>query len=88
MNVFQAVSNSRIPQTRILLFSLSMALDALWVIVSTLSNLLQKGFKESIREETMFHISQSFKLVFTGRWFKRFLRDEIMPLQIICEVNA
>lgn len=88
IGVYKAVSNSRIAQTRILLFSLSMALDALWVIVSTLSNLNQKGFKEPIREETVFPISQSFKLMFTGRWFKRFLRAEIMPLQIICEVNA
>ena len=88
MNVYQAITNSRIPQTRILLFSLSMALDALWVIASALSTILKDGFKECIREETVFHISQSNKLVFTGRWFKRFIRDEIMPLEIICEVIA
>lgn len=88
IGVFQAVSNSRIPQTRILLFSLSMALDALWVITSTLSNLIKKRIHEPITEESVFQIFQSNSLIFTGRWFKRYLRDEIMPLQIICEVIA
>jgi hypothetical protein len=88
IGVFEAVSNSRIPQTRILLFSLSMALDALWVIASTLSNLLKKGNDISITEETLFNIFQSNSLIFTGRWFKRFIRTEIMPLQIISKEVA
>ncbi len=85
---FQAVSNSRIPQTRILLFSLSVALDALWVVTSVLSNHIKRRVVKIINEETIFQIYQSFSLPFTGRWFKRFIRDEIIPLQIFRELNA
>ncbi len=88
IGAFKAFSNSRIHQTRILLFSLAMALDALWVITSTLSNLVKKGMKDQITEETLFQIFQSNSLVFTARWFRRFLRSEILPLQIILKEDA
>ena len=56
IGVFEAVSNSRIPQTRILLYSLAMVLDALWVIASTLSKLKKKGNEINMTEETLFDI--------------------------------
>lgn len=80
--VFKAVSNSRNPQTRILLFSLAVALNVLWVVTSTLSNLLKIKIIRNIAEEMIFQISQNYTLAFTGRWFKRYLRIEIIPLKL------
>ncbi len=75
---FKAVSNSRIPQTRILLFGLAVVLDALWVVSSALNGLIKKRKVNKVLDETTFSLRQSFQLMCTGRLFKRWLRSKIL----------
>ena len=75
---FKAVSNSRIPHTRILLFGLAVVLDALWVVSSALNTIVKKGKVNKVINETIISLRQTFQLMCTGRWFKRWLRTKIL----------
>ena len=78
IGIFKAVSHSRIPQTRIMLFGLAVVLDALWVVSSVLNVNVRSAKIKKIVDETFFAVRQSYQLMCTGRWFKRWVRSKIL----------
>lgn len=79
INEFTAVTNSILPQLRLLLYGLAMVFDALWIVFSTLiSRFIEEG-SFPIFEWTQFTIKQRDTLQCIARYFLRFLRQEIFP---------
>lgn len=82
INEFTAVTNSILPQLRLLLYGLAMVFDALWIVFSTLiSRFIEEG-PFSIFKWTQFAITQRDTLQCTAKYFLRFLRTEIMPFLV------
>ena len=79
INDFQAVTNSILPQLRLILFGLAMFFDALWVVYSIYQNILTELGDILVDQETQFRVKFHYELVCTARWFCRWLRKEILP---------
>ncbi len=77
---FHAVTNSILPQLRLILFGLAMYFDALWVIYSVYQNILAERGDISVDQSTQFLVKFHYELVCIARWFCRWLRTEILPL--------
>ncbi|MHA2246258.1 MAG: transposase [Candidatus Hodarchaeales archaeon] len=82
INEFTAVTNSILPQLRLLFYGLAMVFDALWIVFSTLINRFTEEGTFSIPEWTQFVIKQRDTLQCIARYFLRLLRNEILPLLI------
>lgn len=80
INEFKPVTNSILPQVRLLFYGLAMVLDALWIVFSTLINRINDNGTILITSETQFIIKQLDELQCIARYFLRFLRQEILPL--------
>ncbi|MHA1974061.1 MAG: transposase [Candidatus Hodarchaeales archaeon] len=78
-NDFKAVTNSTKPQLRLFLYGLSMVLNALWVVFSTLYQRLGRLNDSPLSDETVFPVRQSDILICIARRFLRLLRQEILP---------
>jgi hypothetical protein len=87
-NEFKAVTNSTSPQLRLLLYGLAMIFNALWIVFSTLLHRLSSLSAEILSDETTILIKQADVLICIARRFKRFLRQEILPLLCFQGVDA
>lgn len=80
INDFQAVTNSKLPSLRMLLFGLAVFFDALWVIFSVCENRMTELDPFPIDNVTQFLYKFCYRLICIARWFCRWLRKEILPL--------
>lgn len=88
INEFKPVTNSILPQLRLLFYGLAMILDALWIVFSTLISCISNEIDITITSGTQFIVKQIDELQCIARYFIRFLRCEIFPLLFFQGGNA